>query len=161
VRYRLNEDWLVGGALEFASAYDFERPYNEIGVSASTVVDAAADSTMISVWAERRYNEQNRGGYWFWTLGAGINNVDVDNVSGTTPTGGTFDIKTDADTEFVIFATFGRLHNISDTLAVDYGVRLAEHFGDWTIADTVSGVKKTAFSSYPVHGAFLSLNYRF
>jgi len=160
LRYRLNNDWLVGGALEF-SAYDFERPYGLLNLTSTKVLDASVDSTMLSIWAERRYNEPVTGGYWFWTAGAGINNADAVPVTGTTATGGTYNIKTNVDTEFVLFGSAGRRHNITDHFSFDYGVRVAGHFGDWISTDSVSGIKKAVISDYFVHGVFLTANYRF
>jgi len=160
-RYRLNDKWLVGGAVEFAPGYDFERPYKHLNIASTTELDSSVDGTMVTAWLERRYNEPTQGGYWFWSAGLGVNNLSADDTMGTTPLGTSFTIKTDIDTEIVAFLTAGRRHNVGDNFSFDYGVRLAEHFGDWTITDLVSGTKKkSVVDSYFIHGVFISVNYR-
>jgi hypothetical protein len=64
-----------------------------MNLTSSVENDAPVDATMFSLWAERRYNEPSSGGYWFWTLGAGINSVDVGDI---TATKGTYHIQTDS-----------------------------------------------------------------
>jgi len=160
-RYRINSEWLAGAAIEFTSGYDVEEPNEWLNISSTEVVDASADTTMFSAWIERRYNEKSRGGYWFWTAGLGVNDVDVDDARGMTLEGEDYQIKTDVDTEFVVFATAGRRHNITENWSLDYGVRLARHFGDWTVKDYESGTTKTHLDGYTVHGGFFTANYRF
>lgn len=166
-RYRLNDDWLVGAAIESA-AFDYERPYKDLGFESfdpntgePLTVDADVDSLMFSAWAERRYNEKVRGGYWFWTAGAGLNTVDVKDLAGTREGGESFNLTTDVDTELVLTATAGRRHNLSDAWTVGYGLRLEQRFGDWTVTDTTTGIKTTTIDGYSVHGLFLETNYRF
>jgi opacity protein-like surface antigen len=159
-RYRINDDWLIGGAAEFAS-FDFERPYKELGLDSTEEVDSTVDSTMLSIWAERRYGEHERGGYWYWTAGLGVNDLDADDIEGMTTDGGSYYITTDIDTEIAITLTAGWRHNISDHWTLGYGIRLEQRFGDWVSEDRISGEKGTATDGYFVYGLALEATYRF
>ena len=48
------------------------------------VIDALADSTVLSGAIGRLYNETDNGFDWFWTLGIGFASPSVDDVSGPT-----------------------------------------------------------------------------
>ena len=91
-RYRLNDGWFIGMGLD-GYKYDFERPASVLGISQDPnedVIDADADSTVLSGSLGRIYNETDRGFDWFWSLGLGFASPNVDDVSGPTDTGGTF-----------------------------------------------------------------------
>jgi len=167
VHYRLTRDWLLGFALESAR-FDFERPYSEFdyqsinpATGSEEVIDSIANSLMASVWFERRYDEPAIGGYWFWTAGGGINDVDVDEIAGTRTGNVAFKLKADVDTELVATVTAGRRHNVTSSWTLGYGIRLEQRFGDWTLTDTTTGEKTIAVDGYSVHGMFLSTSFRF
>lgn len=161
-RYRLNNGWFIGAGLD-SYEYDFERPYELVGVEQDPnvdVIDAAADSTVLSGSFGRLNNETDRGFDWFWTLGIGFASPDVEDVSGPTDTGGTFDLTFDVGNEIHLMATLGTSYNFSSSWSTSFAARLEHHFMDILITDSVTGNTATIDSQSPV-GAYWSLNYRF
>jgi len=161
-RYRLNNGWFIGAGLD-AYEYDFERPYLLVGLEQDPnvdVIDAAADNTVLSGSIGRLYNETDHGFDWFWTLGIGFASPDVEDVSGPTDTGGTFDLTFDAGNEIHLMASVGTSYNFSSSWSTSFAARLEHHFMDILITDRVTGNTAEIDSQSPV-GAYWSLNYRF
>jgi len=161
-RYRLNNGWFIGAGID-TYAFDYERPWRIVGLEQDpdvSTIDASADSTVFSGSIGRLYNETDHGFDWFWTLGLGFASPNVDDVTGPTDTGGTFDITTDAGSEIHLMATLGSSYNFSDSWSASFSARVEHHFMDVLITDSVSGNTAKIDSQSPI-GAYLSLNYRF
>ncbi len=162
VHRRINQDWYLGVALTHSPTFDFESTAAVVGVNQVTTqdtIDAVGSSTQLTVVGERRY-AQGDGNAWFWNAGAGINSVDVDDVSGPVAGGGTFDITTDAGTEFVVLGNAGWMQSFGDNWHARYVVTLEKHFADWKVRDRNSGNTAT-IEDYTVAGIRLGLTYQF
>lgn len=161
-RYRLNNGWFVGAGID-GYKYDFERPASILGIAQDPnvdVIDAKADSTVLFGSFGRLYNETDRGFDWFWSLGLGFASPSVDDVSGPTDTGGTFDLTFDVGNEIHLMGTLGTSYNFSSKWSTSFSARVEHHLMDVTITDRVTGETGT-IDSQTVTGAYLSLNYRF
>ncbi len=161
-RYRLNNGWFIGAGID-KYAFDYERPWRIVGLEQDPdvdTIDAAADSTVFYGSIGRLYNETDHGFDWFWTLGLGFASPNVDDVTGPTDTGGTFNITTDAGSEIHLMATLGSSYNFSESWSASFSARVEHHFMDVLIIDRVSGNTAKIDSQSPL-GAYLSLNYRF
>jgi hypothetical protein len=161
-RYGLNDGWFIGYGLDMYD-YDYERPASYLGIGQDPnedVIDAAADATVFNGSIGRLYNQTNRGFDWFWTLGVGYSLANVEDVSGPTDTGGTFDLTFDVSNEIHLMATLGSSFNFSESWSASFAARLEHHFMDVLVTDRVTGETAKIDSQSPV-GAYLSLNYRF
>ena len=161
-RYRLNDGWFIGAGID-GYKYDFERPASVLGISQDPnedVIDAKADSTVLFGSFGRLYNETDRGFDWFWSLGVGFASPSIEDVSGPTDTGGTFDLTFDVGNEIHLMGTLGTSYNFSKRWSTSFAARVEHHFMDVLITDRVTGATaKIDVETYT--GAYLSLNYRF
>ncbi len=161
-RYALRNGWFAGAALDFYN-YDFERPSLVAGIvqdPAVKVIDADGSNTVLSGFVGRQYGNMSRGFDWFWTAGLGIGFPDVDDISGPTAAGGTFDLTVDAKTEIHLMATLGTSYHFNPAWSASLAARFEHHFMDITVTDRVSGATGTLDSQSPI-GAYLSINYGF
>ena len=161
-RYRLQNGWFVGAGIDTYS-FDYERPWKILDLRQDpdvSTIDASADSTVFAGSFGRLYNETDRGFDWFWSLGLGFASPTVDDVTGPTDTGGTFDITTDAGSEIHLMATLGSSYNFSKSWSTSFSARVEHHFMDVLITDRISGNTAQIDSQSPL-GAYWSLNYRF
>lgn len=161
-RYRLNDGWFVGAALDFYD-YDFERPSTVLGIAQDPnldTIDALADSTVISAAIGRRYGSSDHGFDWFWTTGVGVGLPNVDDVAGPNDVGGTFDLTFDANTEIHLMLSLGTTYDFSPSWSASFAARIEHHFMDILIEDRVTGATATLDSQSPL-GAYISLDYRF
>jgi len=161
-RYRLSDGWFIGFGLD-RYEYDFERPWRLIGIEQDpdvSTIDAPADSTVFSGSLGRLYKETDHGFDWFWTLGVGYSSPNVDDVSGPTDDGGTFELTFDVGNEFHLMASLGSSYNFSSSWSATLAARLEHHFMDVLITDQVSGNTAKVDSQTPI-GIYLSLNHRF
>lgn len=115
---------------------------------------------MLSLVAERRYASGNAGSSWFWNLGAGLNAIDMDDVSGPVQGGGTFDITTDAGTEFVILGHAGWIQQLGDSWQARYALALEQHLADWKVRDR-NTANTASIDDYTVAGFRIGLTYQF
>lgn len=77
---------------------------------------------------------------WFWGAGLGFSSVDVDDVIGPTDAGGTFNIKTDVDTETVLMGSIGYRYPFANSQwSLQGALRIEQHLADWEVFDRVSG----------------------
>ena len=100
-RWRLSDRWWLGAAVDHASDFDVERPYEFLGLEADPgleEIDAVAESTSLTAWLEREYDRPGRLD-WFWSVGAGASSVDVDDFAGPLAGGGSFEIVQEVGTE--------------------------------------------------------------
>ena|GEM_PF-565968 len=158
-RYRLNENWLLGLALEHSPEFDVEDPFRRFNIDAETN-DPAATSTMISAWGERRYWQTPMSRYLFWTAGMGINQVDVDDLVDTDNAGNPYDISTAVDSEIALTGSFGQRHRFGSAFSVGYGARVEYRLTEWTFTNRETDETATV-DDYFVHGAFVDINYAF
>jgi hypothetical protein len=161
-RYKLRDGWFAGAALDVYD-YDFERPSPLVGIQqdpAVKTIDAAASNTVLSGFVGRHYGETSRGFDWFWTAGLGVGFPDVDDISGPTATGGTFDLTFDASTEIHVMGTLGTTYHFTPIWSVTLAARLEHHFMDIQVTDRITGATGKVDSQSP-HGAYLSVNYSF
>ena len=161
-RYRLNNGWFIGAGID-TYEYDFERPADLLGIVQDPdedTIDALADSTVLYGSFGRLYHPTDRGFDWFWSLGLGFASPDVEDVSGSTDTGGMFDLTFDVGNEIHLMGTLGSSYNFTKNWSTSFALRAEYHFMDIVITDEVSGATKTIDSQSPL-GAYLSLNYRF
>lgn len=158
-RYRLNDRWLLGFAVDSITG-DYERPYEFIGVASPEEVDSTIESVVFSGWIEREYGGPDRRLRWYWTAGLGFTSPDTDDITGPTVGGGTFDITTDAGSEILVSAGGGFRHRFGARWSYEVGVRANRHFADWEITDRVSGRTGTIddYTTLTLQGG---LTYRF
>ena len=160
-RYR-DDGWFWGGSID-SYAYDFERPASYVGLMQDPnvdVIDADGSNTVIAGFLGREYDADDGGFRWFWTAGMGLGFANVDDVSGPTDTGGTFDLTFKVDTEVHVMGTWGAVYDFSPKWSTTLSTRFEHHFMDIRITDQVTG-NTSSIDSQTVIGAYLSLNYRF
>lgn len=162
-RFRVGSGWRVGVGVDHAPEFDVEGVAELVGQSqdpAAEVIDAKASSTVVRAWLERSYPSAGGGFEWFWTVGAGVGNVEVDDVSGPRAGGGTFTVDTDAGTEVIAAGSLGLRWFLARMVALEVAGRLDYHFADWALEETVSGATATV-DDYLVSGGHVGLTFRF
>ena len=161
-RRNRDDGWFYGGSID-TYVYDFERPASYVGLMQDPnvdVIDADGSNTVIAGFLGREYDAEDGGFRWFWTAGLGVGFADVDDVSGPTDTGGTFDLTFTVDTEIHVMGTLGTTYDFSPKWSATLAGRLEHHFMGIEITDQVTG-NTASIDSQTVMGAYLSLNYRF
>lgn len=158
-RYRLNERWLVGFAVDSITG-DYERPYEIAGLSSPEEIDSTIEALVTSGWIEREYGNPDGKLRWFWTAGLGFSSPDTDDITGPVSGGGTFDITTDAGSEVLVSVGGGLRRGLGRRWSFEAGVQADRHFADWKITDRVSGRTGT-IDDYTTVGLHLGLAYRF
>ncbi len=158
-RYRFNERWLVGFAVDSVSG-DFERPFELVGLSSPEEIDSTVEALVFSGWIEREHGRPGGRLRWFWTLGLGFSSPEADDITGPTSGGGRFDITTDPGSETQISVSGGLRRYLGQRWGLEVGVRADQHFADWKITDRVSG-RTGAIDDYTTVGVQFGLTYRF
>lgn len=157
--YRLHRSWLLGFEVDSTTG-DFERPYEIVGLTSPEEIDSTMDSLVFSGWVAREYGKPDKKLRWFWAAGLGFASTDVDDVTGPTTGGGTFDITTDPGSEILISAGGGLRRTLGRRLRLEVGIRLGQHFTDWKVEDRVSG-QTGAIHDYTTTGLNVGLAYAF
>ena len=158
-RFKLNDEWLFGVALDHAT-FDYETPNRALGIAATSVVDGINEWSRFSAFVERRY-DGDRAWNWHWLVGVGSASVDdVANVAGQRVGGGTFDIATTADDELHVFGGGGLHREIGSRWLLETSLTLEHHATDYELTDRVSGARGT-ISSHSVYGISIGIGYRF
>lgn len=157
--WTIDDRWSVGLSLEHSPEFDVETPYAKFGVQRDEASDAAGTELSLHVFAERRYR-RSADRYLFWTAGAGLGFIDVDDLQDTGDDGRQFDLSFDTGTEILVDITAGQRHRIAQRWWLGYGLRLEERFADWTITDRESG-ESIAIGDYFVYGAFFGARFAF
>lgn len=161
-RYPLRNGWFIAATID-TYEYDFENPTKIVGLRQDPnvdVIDALADSTVLGAAIGRLYNKTEHGFDWFWSMGIGFASPNIDDVSGPTDSGGTFDITFDVGNEIHLMGTVGTSYNFSESWSTSFSARIEHHFMDILVTDTVTGNTAQIDSQSPM-GAYLSLNYKF
>lgn len=158
-RYRLNERWLVGFAVDSITG-DFERPYEIAGLSSPEEIDSTIEALVLSGWIEREYGRPEGKLRWFWSAGLGVSSPDTDDITGPVSGGGTFAITTDAGSEILVSVGGGLRRGLGRRWSFEAGVQVDQHFTEWTVTDRISGRTGT-LDDYTTRGVLGGLTYRF
>lgn len=162
-RFRLNDRWRMGVAVDHSPEFDIERVAKLVGQTqdpAEEVIDAKASSTFVRAWLERVYPSASGRREWFWTVGAGAGEVKVDDVSGPRAGGGTFSVTTDTGAELVAGAGAGVRWYFAGDWAFEFSLRADQHFADWKLVEQVSGATAQV-DDYLLTGGHFGISYRF
>lgn len=162
-RFRLGGAWLLGVAVDHSPGFDVERPYEFLGLvgePAAGEIDADGTMTSLVAWIERDHGRPGGRLEWFWGLGGGGAEVDVDPITGPLAGGGAYDITQEVGTEWIAAGLAGLRVRFGGAWAFETGLRLEQHFTDWTVTDRVSG-RTVSLDDYQVRGVHLGLGYRF
>lgn len=162
-RFRVSDGWRVGVGVDHTPEFDVEGIAGLVGQSqdpAVDTVDAKGSSTVVRAWLERSYPNASGGFEWFWTVGAGVGDVEIDEVSGPRAGGGTFTVDTDAGTEFIAAGSLGLRWFFTRMVALEVAGRLDYHFAGWTLVERVSGATSTV-DDYLVTGGHVGFTFRF
>lgn len=164
-RFRLDTNEYVGATVEVLD-FDFEKPWDIVGVRQDKAVeaddiDAAASTTVISVFYQRGYGSEHAGWNGYWTAGLGIGLVDVKDVRGPAVGGsGQFDITTDPGSEWFPSVGVGVRYHFTPRLSADFGVTANHHFADWKVTDRESG-NEASVDNYTRYAAQLGMSWAF
>ena len=162
-RFRVGSGWRVGVGVDHTPEFDVEGIAALVGQSqdpAADVIDAKGSATVVRAWLERSYPSAGGGFEWFWTVGTGVGNVEVDEVSGPRAGGGTFTVDTDAGTEWIAAGSLGLRWFFVRMVALEVAGRLDYHFADWALEETVTRTTTTV-DDYLVTGGHVGLTFRF
>lgn len=145
LRYSLNENWALAAGVGLTE-YDFEAPAGILGITQDPsieTVDALAEATTFSAWAERAFAPGEGKTTWFVGAGLGAASVDVPDAVGPRADGGQFDIHTEVSTEIIITGFAGVRRTLGDRWYAEIRVHANQHFADWAMADRVSDATGT------------------
>ena len=161
VKRAISDKAKVAFGFDMFSGFDFERPAETLGIQQATgikAIDATGDKTSFSLWYEGALSETIERGF-YWKAGASLGLVDVGTASGATASGGTFNISTDAGTEFAVLAGIGYSASLTENLNFNASFDVQENFADWTLTDSVSGASGSV-GNYLTYGLRIGFNYR-
>jgi hypothetical protein len=152
VRRSWRPGWYWGAALDLYG-FDYEEPYKVIGIEPDPTVvplDGDNDSTVLSAWIEREYGHSSSAWRWFWTAGIGYASIEADAVAGPTATGGTFDIRTEAEDEIHFLASGGLRYSFGGRWWLESALHAQHHMLDYDLTDVVSGTQGNLSGQTPV-----------
>ena len=161
VHFALDGRWRIGAALD-RSEYDVEEPAKLAGIvqdPAVEVIDALAEATTLSVWAERTLTNPTRAMSLFVGSGLGAAFVDVPDVDGPRANGGCFDVHTQVSTEFIVSLLGGVRREFAERWYAEAAVRIDQHFADWVFTDRVSGARGSV-DDYLTWGAYFTVGWK-
>ncbi|HEU4779437.1 MAG TPA: hypothetical protein VFS58_06095 [Steroidobacteraceae bacterium] len=161
LRYSLSENWALGAGVGLTE-YDFETPAAILGITQDPSVepiDALAEATTFSAWAERAFVPGEGQTTWFLGAGLGAASVDVPDVAGARADGGQFDIHTEVSTEIIVTGFAGVRRTLGDRWYAEFRVHANQHFADWAMTDRVSGATGT-IDDYLSFGGQLTAGFR-
>ena len=160
LRYALNRPgWYVGAALDTSPEFDIEYPLTFLNLLGPEE-DSVGTSTMLMAFAERRYSVGVKKLQPFWSLGLGINSIDVDPLTGVLDNGDNFDLRVDAGTETVIEGSVGLRVQFSDHWSAISRLATQHRIADWSVVEQVSGAS-TTIDDYTVNAFHIAVGYRF
>ncbi len=154
--------WLVGWAVD-RFTYDFEEPARIAGITQQQniePIDVLAESTTVSMWAERILGSTTSRTQWFAGGGLGLSFIDVPDATGPRQGGGTFNIRTDAKEELIVTALAGVRRHLGSNWAVEFALRVDQHFAKWESIDQISGARGS-IGDYNAVGVQLGFSRRF
>ena len=162
-RYWFGERWSVAFALDHSPGFDVERTASLVGLEQDpnvSDIDSEATSTGLEGLIERNYLRSGGRWEWFWSAGLGVNFVDVDDIVGPRADGGTFDVATDASTEFLVVLSVGARRFFGDRWGLEVALRGDQHFANWEYEDRISGAAGST-GEYLVRGVHFGILRRF
>jgi len=160
-RYTLNDQWAIGVAVN-RTEYDYEEPAAIVGIvqdATMEVIDALAEATTVRAWLQRSLTDAGRRMRFFLGAGVGAAFTDVPDVTGPRADGGTFDIRTEVDTEIIATVMGGAQRTFGERWSAEVAVRAEQHFADWRSTDRVSGAQGS-IDDYLTWGIQFTLAYR-
>ena len=164
VRYALAGGRHAGVAIE-SMDFDYERPWRVVGREQDTAVepddiDSKATSTLFTLFYEQVHG--SAGARWqpYWGVAFAVASPDTPPVSGPAQGGGTFDVHTDAGTEYIPGVRAGLRWNLGAGWAADFSASINHHFADWKVEDRQTG-NTGRVDDYTHYGAQLGMVYRF
>ena len=160
-RYTLTDEWAIGAAVN-RTEYDYEEPAAIVGIVQDPtveVIDALAAATTVRAWVERSLSEAGSSLPFFLGAGIGAAFTDVPDVTGPRADGGTFDIRTEVDTEIIATVIGGARRMFGERWSGEVAVRAEQHFADWRSTDRVSGAQGS-IDDYLTWGIQFTLAYR-
>lgn len=135
VRYGLDQPgWYVGAAIDSSPEFDVEYPLTFVGLEGPDE-DSVGSTSMVMAFPERRYDSGSKQLQPFWSLGLGINAIDVDPFVGELNDGTDFDLRIDAGTETVLEGTIGLRYQFIPRWSAMANALLQHRFADWTVTD--------------------------
>jgi hypothetical protein len=160
-RYTLNDKWAIGAAIN-RTEYDYEEPAAIVGIvqePTMEVIDALAEATTVRAWIERSLTDAGSSMRFFLGAGVGAAFTDVSDVAGPRADGGSFDIRTQVDTEIIATVIGGARRVFGERWSGEVAVRAEQHFADWHSTDRVSGAQGS-IDDYLTWGVQFTLAYR-
>lgn len=160
--YRFGDRWSLGFAVD-QTEYDFEQPARLLGLPLDPdlgPIDALAEATIVSAWLQRNYERAGSRTVWFWGAGLGLASLDVPDTRGPLVGTGTFDIRTEADSEVIASLLAGVQWRFGRRTFLEFALRADQHFADWQLTDRVSGAT-AAIDDYFAYGGNLGIGFRF
>ena len=151
--------WYFGAALDTSPDFDVEFPLTFLSLEGPDE-DSVGTATMLMAFLERRYGEGVKKVQPFWSVGLGINSIDVDPLVGVLDNGNDFDLRTDAGTETVLEGSAGVRFQFGSHWSATTSLMLQHRFADWTLVEQVSGATTTV-DDYTMKGVYFGLGYRF
>lgn len=158
--WQLGDKWSIGLAVD-RTEYDFEEPAKLVGLRQDEdiePVDTIAEGTVLSAWIERAYPRGRLE--WFWGAALGFASIDVPDAVGPLEGGGTFDIRTEADSEMIVSLLAGLHRRLGERWMLEFALRADQHFADWQVTDRVSGNRGTV-DDYRALGGHFGIGFRF
>jgi hypothetical protein len=161
VRYAVSDRWAIGAGIG-RTEYDFETPAGILGIPQDTSiepVDALAEATTFSAWAERAFAPGDGAVTWFAGAGLGAGSVDVPDAAGPRADGGQFEIVTNVSTEVIVTGFAGVRRTLGRRWYAEFRLHANQHFADWKMEDRVSGATGT-IEDYLSFGGRLTVGVR-
>ncbi len=159
-RYHVNNRFSFGVGVELLT-FDFEEPAPRVlGIATSATFDAGATSVLIEGAAEFNLLPADSLHELVVHGGVGCAAVSVDDLRGTTASGGTFDIDTNAGTELLFSIGAGYRFQLSQHWNLEALARYNHHLADWSVRDSVSGASATV-NDYGTTSLLLGFSHRF
>jgi len=159
-RWAFRDSWHLGVAFDSVT-FDYETPYRIVGIESVEEIDPSNEFSRISLMVERRYGRTGSPWSWYWTAGAGFASIDVgENVVGTTPDGGTFEIATTADDETHFILGGGLRRALGEHWSLEGALTIQHHMTDYQLVDLVSGATGSIGSQTP-YGLTLGVSFEF
>ena len=160
--YRLNDQWSVDLSLD-QTKFDYEEPARRLGIPLdpdAEPVDAKAEAMILSASVERSFSAPEASREWFLGAAVGVADTDVPVVTGTTATGGTFEIHTEVDRDVIVSLLGGVRQRLGERWFAEFTLRADQHFAAWEPEDRVSGAT-ARHDDYFAYGGYLGIGYRF
>jgi hypothetical protein len=160
--YRLNDHWSVGLSLD-RTEFDYEEPAVRLGLPidpAAEPIDAKAEQLIYGAFVERSFSKPEASREWYVGAAVAIADTEVEDITGPTSDGGTFDIHTEVDREIIASLIGGVRQRFGSRWFGEFAARADQHFAAWEPEDRVSGAT-ARHDDYFAYGFYLGIGYRF